>query len=159
MRAKFVVVALALGLGITAFVMSALGQSPTPLVPESGPPQQPLPMYGPSAYQTMPDLPGYGLNSKYAAEENQLTQQVHQLVGKLRDAKTEADKEKLKSQLAETLEKQFDLRQKRHASEIEHLEAQVKKLKELVQKRQEARRDIIGKRLDQLQREAEGLGW
>ena len=59
----------------------------------------------------------------------------------------------------ELLEKQFSLRQKRHQEEIAGLEAKVKKLKELLEKRQENRREIISKRLDQILSNAEGLGW
>jgi hypothetical protein len=155
MKAKFAVVAFSIGLGITVVVVSALGQAPAGQQP--GGPFGQVGQYG--AYQAFPNVAEYTGWAKSAAEEQQLAHQAHELARKLRDAKAEADKDKLKAQLAETLEKQFDLRQKRHTTEIENLEAQVKKLKELVQKRQEARRDIINKRLDQLQREAEGLGW
>jgi ElaB/YqjD/DUF883 family membrane-anchored ribosome-binding protein len=42
---------------------------------------------------------------------------------------------------------------------ITELETQLKKLKEMVQKRQDNRKEIVGKRFDQLVRESEGLGW
>ncbi len=74
-------------------------------------------------------------------------------------AKSDSDREKIKSQLAETLEKQFDQRQKRHEEEIKSLEAQVKKLRDMVEKRQENRREIISRRLDQIVKESQGLGW
>jgi hypothetical protein len=92
------------------------------------------------------------------AEWLDLTAQSEALIKQLGSAEGE-NKEKIKVKLTETLDKQFDLRQKRHEAEIAALEAQVKKLKEMVQKRQENRKDIIGKRLDQLLREAEGLSW
>jgi hypothetical protein len=91
-------------------------------------------------------------------EELELAKQSAKLIKQLGKAEGES-KDKIKTQLTETLGKQFDLRQKRHEAEIAALEAQLKKLKELVQKRQENRREIIGKRLDQLVREADGLGW
>ncbi len=75
------------------------------------------------------------------------------------EAKTDAEKEQLKGKLKETLNKQFDDRQKRHEKEIEALEAQVKKLKEMVSKRQENKKEIIEDRTKQLEREAKGLGW
>jgi hypothetical protein len=155
MKAKFVVVAFSIGLGITAVVVSALGQPPAVQDPND----QPGRFGHYNAFQVLPDFMGHGADAKSTIEEQQLAHLAHELAHKLRDAKGEADKDKLKTKLTETLEKQFDLRQKRHTTEIENLEAQVKKLKELVQKRQESRRDIITKRLDQLQREAEGLGW
>jgi hypothetical protein len=155
MKAKFAVVALSIGLWLTAVAVSALGQGfpPQPLT------EQPPLVGQPNGFQPLPDLPGHTPFTKSLVEDQQLAHQANELARKLREAKTDAEKDKLKARLTETLEKQFDLRQKRHTTEIENLEAQVKKLKELVQKRQEARRDIISKRMDQLQREAEGLGW
>ena len=78
---------------------------------------------------------------------------------KLGEAKSDSDRSKIKEDLSQILEKQFDLRQKRHLDEIKSLEAKVKKLKELVDKRQENRREIVSKRLDQILSDAEGLGW
>ncbi len=65
----------------------------------------------------------------------------------------------IKAKLSATLGKQFDLRQKRHEQEIKALEAKVKKLKELVIKRQESREEIVSRRLEQILRESQGLGW
>ena len=72
---------------------------------------------------------------------------------------TDDEKEKLKAKIADVLDKQFDQRQRRHESEIEALEAQVKRLKELVRLRNERRQEIVAKRLEQVLRDAEGLGW
>ena len=95
----------------------------------------------------------------YSTEENGLSHQAEQVAQKLAAAKSDSDREKIKSQLAETLEKQFDQRQKRHEEEIKSLEAQVKKLKDLVDKRQENRREIVSARLNQIVKESQGLGW
>ena len=92
-------------------------------------------------------------------EENSLSHQAEQLAQQLAAAKSDSDREKIKAQLAEILEKQFDQRQKRHEEEIKQLEAQIKKLKDLVDKRQENRREIIGARLNQIVKESQGLGW
>jgi hypothetical protein len=81
------------------------------------------------------------------------------IVHELMNAKSDSEVEKIKVRLDEALEKAFALRQKRHAQEIEELEAKVKKLKELVAKRQENRREIIANRRDQILRDAQGLGW
>jgi hypothetical protein len=94
-----------------------------------------------------------------SSEEMELSNQVDALVAKLGESKSDTDKDTIKTQLNEALAKQFDQRQKRHEAEIAGLEAKVKKLKELVARRQESRRDIIAKRLDQVLRDSEGLGW
>jgi hypothetical protein len=89
----------------------------------------------------------------------EISNEVDQLVAKLGEARSDTDKDKIKTQLSEVLAKQFDQRQKRHEHEIAELEAKVKKLKDLVARRQDNRRDIITKRVDQILRDSEGLGW
>ena len=93
-----------------------------------------------------------------ASDEDPLAQWVNELSRKLTEVKSDSEKSEIKSQLPQTLEKQFDLRQKRHQDEIAKLEAKVKQLKDLVDKRRENRREIIDKRLEQIFRDAEGLG-
>ncbi len=90
---------------------------------------------------------------------DQADTQVVQLAKQIVEAKTDTEKDKLKDKLKDTLNKQFDDRQKRHEKELEALEAQVKKLKEMVSKRQENKKEIIEERTKQLEREAKGLGW
>jgi hypothetical protein len=66
---------------------------------------------------------------------------------------------KIKTKLAAALAKQFDAQQKRRDLELSRVEAQLKKLRELMKKRDEERKTIIDRRVDQLVRDAEGLGW
>jgi len=111
-----------------------------------------------------PEKPGSGRFGpanlvNVVGREGRIAQQAEQVARSIGAAKSDAEKDKLKSQLSEILEKQFDFRQRRHESEIAELEAQVRRLRELVQKRQENRREIIAKRLDVIVRDAEGLGW
>jgi hypothetical protein len=100
-----------------------------------------------------------GEHGKLAAAEAALAHEAEQLKRSLEQSKTDSKKSEIRTKLAENLGKQFDLRQKRHGLEIEALETQVKKLKELVRRRQESREDIISRRVDQLLREVDGLGW
>jgi hypothetical protein len=96
---------------------------------------------------------------QFSGEAEGLSGQAEQLAQQLAQAKSDSDRDKIKGQLSEVLEKQFDERQKRHEQELKALEAQVKELKNLVDKRQENRREIIGARLNQIVKEAQGLGW
>jgi hypothetical protein len=107
-------------------------------------------------------MSGYTTNSFFRSndwrvqnEEGAIAPIVHELM----NAKSDSEVEKIKVRLDDALEKAFAMRQKRHAHEIEELEAKVKKLKELVAKRQENRREIIANRRDQILRDAQGLGW
>jgi hypothetical protein len=89
----------------------------------------------------------------------QLGQKVESLVKQLADTTDENDRAKVKQSLQETLAQQFDTQQKVRELEVADVEARVKKLRDIITKRNDARRTIIEKRLDQLVREAEGLGW
>ena len=151
--------------------------SPDTILTGSG---RPLPQERPADNEAQPqdtrDMIGLPTNPKFPAPgqtrsgvrwgpadavsgEGTLAQQAEQVARSIGAAKSDAEKVKLKSQLSEVLEKQFDSRQRRHEHEIGELEAQVRTLRELVQKRQENRREIIAKRLDVIVRDAEGLGW
>jgi hypothetical protein len=96
---------------------------------------------------------------RLAEVEAALAWRANELIKVLESADTDAKRDDFKAQLRETLGSQFDIRQQRHGLEIEALEAQVKKLKELVQKRQENRVEIISHRLDQIVRNSQGLGF
>jgi hypothetical protein len=101
----------------------------------------------------------HGFDRAATSEEARLATQADRLARQFGAARSDVDKEKAKSLLAQVLDKQFDLRQRRQFREIESLEQQVRKLRELVQKRQENRGEIVSKRLDQILRNAQGLGW
>ncbi len=99
------------------------------------------------------------VRNQIALQESALAQEANEIRHRLESATTDAQRSEVRAKLSENLGKQFDLRQKRHGLEIESLEAQVKKLRELVRKRQDSREEIISRRVDQVLREAEGLGW
>ncbi|WP_165072758.1 hypothetical protein [Paludisphaera rhizosphaerae] len=69
------------------------------------------------------------------------------------------ESEMLRQAVLKQLGQEFDARQNRYDEELNQLEAKVQKLKDLARRRQEARDQIIDRRLDQLLRDAEGLGW
>jgi hypothetical protein len=135
---------------------------PTPVPP--APPRAPAPpgqpgQYGAAhnAFYSPRSQPFFAYS--FSADENNLSHQAEQFAQQLAAAKSDSDRDKIKGQLTELLEKQFDQRQKRHEDEIKQLEAQIKKLKDLVDKRQENRREIISARLNQIVKESQGLGW
>ena len=85
--------------------------------------------------------------------------EAQNLLAKYTKSTDEKARAETRAALAKVLERQYDLRQKAAESEVAQLEAQVQRLRDLIQKRQQARQEIVQKRLDQLLREAEGLGW
>ncbi len=96
---------------------------------------------------------------KLFAADAQMQQKSQALLDQYTEAGDDEQKSKIKDQLAEMLEKQFSVQQQLREREVAKIEARVKKLRQTIDKRNEAKRSIIDKRLDQLIREAEGLGW
>ena len=80
----------------------------------------------------------------------QLTMQYRQTV----DADSKAE---IGAQLADTVAKHFDVRQKRRALELERLEKELDRMKELFEKRNQSRDKIIEQRLKELKGEEESL--
>jgi hypothetical protein len=73
--------------------------------------------------------------SNTLAEWKGLAQQAEQLTHELEAARSDRERNGIKSKLSEILARQFDFRQKRHRLEIEALEAKLAKLKDIVTKR------------------------
>jgi hypothetical protein len=106
-----------------------------------------------------PGDPASRIQRQLAQGDHELTRKSQQLATQYGAAKDEDKKSQLRSQLRETLEKQFQLQEQRRAQELAQIEQRLKSLRELMQKRKDARNEIIDRRLDQLLRDAEGLGW
>jgi hypothetical protein len=96
--------------------------------------------------------------AKLIAFDAQMQQETQTLLGQYAEA-VDDEKAPIKEKLAAALEKQFSAQQQLREREVAKIEARVKKLREVINKRNDAKRSIIDKRLDQLIREAEGLGW
>jgi hypothetical protein len=96
---------------------------------------------------------------KLTAGEAQAAREVAKLAAEYAKTEDEAERAKIKPKLAAALSTQFDQQQKRRELELARAEAQLKKVRELMKRRGEERKTIIDKRLDQVLREAEGLGW
>jgi hypothetical protein len=106
------------------------------------------------------------LDPEQAAEAQRLAQddaklegEVRSAVGQYHAADKEADRNKLRAQLTELLEKQFAARQERRKLELASLEARVKKLREALEKRESAKQTIVERRLGDLLGDEDGLGW
>jgi hypothetical protein len=164
MKSKLVV-GLAAALTVTTLVVAALAQTPNNGRPDDRVRNFSFVEERPPATTTVtvetphnvPFGPFPGADQLRTNASAQL--EMDRLVRQLSEAKSDADREDLKTKMTQALEKQFDQRQRRHEAEIEALEAQVKKLKDLVRARNENRREIVSRRLEQILREAQGLGW
>jgi hypothetical protein len=89
----------------------------------------------------------------------QLQSDSAQLARKYVEAKKEDEKRDIRKQLTEVLNRQFDQHVQQQQHELEELEKQIAKLKEVVRKRLDAKSTIVDRRIEQLIQDAEGLGW
>lgn len=169
MKSQLVLLLIA-AVGSTALVASAQTPPPSYTITGVNPSQPPPTAPPPPAVPMPPGSPSFPGRVNFArpgnfpfypvtVQEVGVSREAEQLAQRYTAEKSDAEREKIKNQLTELLKEQFDQRQKRHEEEIKQLEAQVKKLRDLVDKRQENRREIITRRLDQILREAQGLGW
>jgi len=134
-----VLIGLCLTLSVLAAVVAAQ-QTPPPTT-------APNPRFskGPSGGQAEPrpveDPRVEGLLRRWVAEEQ------------------EEAKDAVENELRDVLRESFEERLAAHTREIEQLEETVRQLREQLQRRTEKQDEIIQFRLQQLLREAEGLGW
>lgn len=91
--------------------------------------------------------------------QDELERQVRKFLAGYADTKDQKDRDKIKSDLTELLDQQFDLQRTIREHELSRLEAKVKKLRDVLEKRVEQRKSIVERRVEQLILEAEGLGW
>lgn len=98
-------------------------------------------------------------DSQFPQAHSRLNRESESLASQYAEATDDEERQKIKAQLAELVGRQFEVQQQIREEEVAQLEARVKKLHDLIEKRKEARRSIVDQRLEQLLREAEGLGW
>ena len=142
----------------------ASASASAPPVADAAPSAAAAPPRSVTTYQGGPD--GWAVTQFIQPSDSPLQQsnvefdrQISALTSRYGEIDDDAERQKAKTELAEMLGKQFEVQQQIREEEVGQLEARVKKLRALIDKRKDARQSIIEKRLDQLLREAEGLGW
>jgi hypothetical protein len=108
-------------------------------------------------------MPGMGTGGIAAPESliANFEQQAQALIAAYSDLPDdqEAEKAGIAQQLSEVISQQFDLRQQMRENELTALEEQVRRLRELHNKRTTQKDKIVKDRVEQLLRDADGLGW
>jgi hypothetical protein len=97
--------------------------------------------------------------AKLAVAEAELADSSEALLTQYAAAEKPDDQKRLKAEIRDALEKQFDVQHQRRELELARVEDRIKKVREQLKKRNEARETIVDRRLDQLINDAEGLGW
>jgi hypothetical protein len=74
-------------------------------------------------------------------------------------AEKESEKKEIRQKMTDALSEQFDEHMKQQQAELEELEKQIAELRAVLKKRSTAKGTIVDQRIEQLIREADGLGW
>jgi hypothetical protein len=97
----------------------------------------------------------YTQSSPYPSSQSASVQLAQQYV----KADKEDQKREIRKRLSDVVSQQFDVHIKKQQKELEDLEKQVVKLREVLKKRVDAKSTIVERRVEQMVQEAEGLGW
>jgi hypothetical protein len=84
---------------------------------------------------------------------------IDELVEKWRQAPNNQERERIEQNLRDALQAEFQARLTAHEKEVDQLEAEVKRLRQQLELRRQKQADIVRFHLEQLLREAQGLGW
>jgi hypothetical protein len=112
----------------------------------------------PSAPLSWPE-PDDAEMSKLKQADSAMGRQEEQLISRYAASEDPEQRSAIKAELAEQLTNHFSIQEQIRDRELARVEAHVKKLRELTQRRRDAQKTIIEQRLDQLLRDADGLGW
>jgi hypothetical protein len=85
--------------------------------------------------------------------------QTQRLIERWKTSKEAAEREKLETELRQLLKREFASRLAVHEREIKQLEEKIRQLRERLSLRKEKQEEIVEHRLQQILREAQGLGW
>jgi hypothetical protein len=100
------------------------------------------------------EMGGYGW---YGMESD--TRGTKQLVDRWKAAREASERDKIEKSLHESLTTEFTQRLAAHEREIKQLEEKVRQLRDRLSLRREKQDEIVEHRLQQILREAQGLGW
>jgi hypothetical protein len=115
------------------------GPRPFPMPPEA------LERYDPQMYELL-------------KQDQELERQTAELSMQHRRA-PEEQREALKKQLTEAVEKHFDARQERRRLQLKRLEEELQSLREAIEKRDAAREEVINRRVSELLGVEDRLGF
>jgi hypothetical protein len=84
---------------------------------------------------------------------------VQKMINNWKQTKDADEREKIEKSLRDALTKEFEVRLAAHEREIKNLEEKVRQLRERLALRKEKQTDIVEHRMQQILRDAQGLGW
>jgi hypothetical protein len=119
---------------------------------------QPGPADQPAIEATYGELP-YAMGGQPTQVHQIDPRQTQKLIERWKNSKESDEREKLQTELRGQLKREFAARLAVHEREIKQLEEKVRQLRERLALRREKQDEIVDHRLQQILREAQGLGW
>lgn len=146
-------VTLTLAAGLAGVAALAQTPAPTPATP-------PVPVVAPTApgqhgFGEMPGMPGWDGHMRMWQNQSKASQ----LAKKLATTEKPEEKQDLQKKLHDLVGEQFDENMKRQQKELDALEKELTELRTTLKKRQDAKSQIVDRRVEQLILDAQGLGW
>jgi hypothetical protein len=105
----------------------------------------------------IPAASPFSVNTVFAGP--QVDSKSHKAFEKLRNAESKADKAEALDELREALESEYDEFLSSQEKELDKMEEKMKELRSQLEKRRDAKDDLIELRLKTLENDASGLGW
>jgi hypothetical protein len=104
---------------------------------------------------------GYGMGSTMPGQDahHELQVRLNPVLNRLRDAKDDKQKDAIKGELSKILDSYFEQDMQWRSSEIESIEQRVQRLRNQLQRRRQAKEEILQLQLKVLENEAAGLGF
>jgi len=96
---------------------------------------------------------------KLNSDEARLEAKARDISAHFRTTTAEVRRDELRTELADVVLQQFEIRQQRRQLELERLEKQLERLRGAIEKRAGAREELIKQRIDQLIGEDQDLGF
>jgi hypothetical protein len=112
-----------------------------------------------SGYGVYGEMRAYGARGGAGRGEYGVEAQIHRLVERWKASKQDAERGKIETWLRNGLKHEFKARLAAHEKEINELEEKVRQLRERLALRKEKQDEIVEHRLQQILRDAQGLGW
>jgi len=95
---------------------------------------------------------------KFSKEEADLERRTRELAMQYRRAPA-AERDEIKQQLEKLVNQHFDARQQRRQLEIKRIEEELQRLREAIDRRNKARKELVGKRVTELLGQEDEMGF
>ena len=94
-----------------------------------------------------------------ASDKDSVSPEQYEILRKYAKTTEHAERTSLAALLTQTVAKQFSARQENRLKELQRLEEQLKRLQSIQERRDKEKARIVDTRVQQLLRDADGLGW